>query len=800
MKTSFRRYCRGRPVIVALVLVASLPPAAASGVGAVGSGHRPEMAPLSGSRAKPAWVVAASLPIVGGTWTELTTLPYDLEDPLYRAPEHDQYFSGSGYGFAGGRVQALAVDGDTVYAGAASGGVWRSPDQGRTWTPVSDDLPSLSSGDLVVDPSNGDVWYATGEAAGYSKIYRGVGVFRSRDRGETWELTGGDQLDQTLIGTLEFDGIGNVYAATSHGLYRRSTSAPASEPWTVVLRPGTPGPYGFTFANDVVVRPGTEGQVVVASFGWREGDVDHNGLYVSREFGLEGTWQRLELRGELDSEEIGRASLAYSTDGTRLYALVQAWRYFAEGRSSTLYGVFISSRGNPRGPWRKIAGTRTLTNAKGSFAAINPAFAVGSHNGVQAIAVDPADRDHLYVGLLELFETRDAGRSWTAAGPAYCGVGTLDLCRNTTHADHHALAFSDGIVYSGNDGGVYRRPVSRHMVGGWTNLNQNLHALQYYAAGVSNGEAGEVFWGGNQDNGVSLLRPGASTMVAPHCCEAFNLIVDPSDPDRAALVHVDFAVTITTNGGLAEGFRDASPPDPRPSAFNVLRADPLRQNRHWVFGGKNVWETRSGWKTRCTRDDCDWMLVDAVGPDRMVSSLDVSGDTIYVGWCGPVSCDPHPHFASGIDTNVGGEWHRVVGPGIVNGGFPLPNRWISSLRIDSADPLHVYAVYGEYRRPWTAEPRSGGHVFESTDGGHSWTDISGNLPAAPATDLIILGDKLVVSMDVGVFVADAARPTLWSRLGTGIPNAAVNSLTLTPDGGSIVAATYGRGLWSIETP
>jgi hypothetical protein len=191
------------------------------------------------------------------------------------------------------------------------------------------------------------------------------------------------------------------------------------------------------------------------------------------------------------------------------------------------------------------------------------------------------------------------------------------------------------------------------------------------------------------------------------------------------------------------------------------------------------------------------MLVDAVGPDRMVSSLDVSGDTIYVGWCGPVSCDPHPEFASGIDTNVGGEWHRVVRPGIVNGGDPLPNRWISSLRIDPADPLHVYAVYGEYRRPWTAEPRPSGHVFQSTDGGESWTDISGNLPGAPATDLLILGDKLIVSMDVGVFVAEAANPTAWSNLGTGIPKSAVSSLTLTPDSESIVAATYGRGLWTI---
>jgi hypothetical protein len=787
MQLAPKRRRRGKLVAAVCVVLASLTPPSR------GLAGEPAQ---SRSVGEPAWVVAASLPTLGGTWTELTTLPYDLEDPKYRAEDHDQWFPGSGVGFAGGRIQALAVDGDTVYAGAASGGVWRSLDRGKTWTPVTDNLPSLSSGDLAIDPSSGDIWYATGEAAGYSKIYRGVGVFRSTDGGDTWELVGGDELDQTLIGTLEFDGIGNVYAATSHGLFRRSTSAPPSQPWTLVLRPGMPGPYGFTFANDVVVRPGTEGRVVVASFGWREGEVDHNGFYLSRGFGLEGTWERLALHGELDREEIGRASLAYSSDGTRLYALVQSWRYFTEGRSSTLYGVFMSPGGNPRGSWRKIAGVRRLKYAPGSFAAINPAFGVGGHNGVQAIGVDPADRDHLYVGLEALYETTDAGRSWITAAPDYCGVGTFDLCRTTTHGDHHAIAFSNGIVYSGNDGGVYRRPVSRHTVGGWVNLNRDLHALQFYAVGVGNNGAGDVFWGGIQDNGVSLLRPGASRMVAPHCCEAFSLIVDPSNPDRAVLVHVDFAVTITTNGGLAKGFRGAGPPDPRPSIFNMLRADPQHPNRHWVFGGRYLWETTRGWRT--TRSD--WTRVDDPGRDRMVSALDVSGDTIYVGWCGPVSCDPHPEFATGIDTNVGGQWHRVVGPEIVNEGDPLPNRWISSLRVDPVDPLHVYAVYGEYRRPWTAEPRPDGHVFESTDGGESWTDISGNLPGAPATDLLILGDKLVVSMDVGVFVADAANPTVWLELGTGIPNVVVNSLTLTPNGGSIVAATYGRGLWTIKAP
>jgi hypothetical protein len=752
-----------------------------------------------------------SLPTIGGAWTELTALPYDLEDR--RHANYEDYYYRSGYGLAGGRVQALAVDGDTVYAGAAGGGVWRSDDRGETWIPLTDDLPSLSSGALAVDPTNGDVWYGTGDAAmgETARSYRGVGVFRSSDRGDTWQLIGGDELDQSMIAAIELDGIGNVYAATTAGLYRGSISSPASEPWSLVLRPGTPGPYGFTFVNDVVVRPGTDGRVVVAALGWPRDDVDHNGLYVSHDFGQEGTWERVATRGQLDVDKIGRASLAYSSDGLRLYALVSSWGKYVKGEASSLYGAFLSPEGTVRGPWTKIAGAHTFQNAKGSFTAINAAFSPPGRLAYfnQAIGVDPADRDHLYVGLEELYETTDAGQTWIAAGGNYCGVGTLDLCKGTAKTIEHALAFGDGVVYSGTNGGVYRRRLTRHSVGGWVNLNRDLRALPYHSVGVGNSAGGDVTWGGTYDLGLSLLRAGASRMVATHCCSVFQMIVDPSNPDRVAIVHLDNEMLITTNGGLTGGFHAADPLGPLPSTrYAVLRADPTDPNRHWVFGARWVSETRKGWRTKgpvmlgCleTPDECDWQRLHEVGAGNMVTTLDVLGDTIYVAWCGSTFCDPDPSFASGIDTNAGGEWHRVVGPGTLNGGDPLPNRWINSIQIDPADPNHVYVMYGGYRRTWNFETGAGGHVFESKDAGETWTDISGDLPDAAATDLLVVGDRLVLAMDAGVFVANAANPTNWANLGTRIPNAAVTDLTLTPDGGSVVAATYGRGLWSIEAP
>ena len=150
-------------------------------------------------------------------------------------------------------------------------------------------------------------------------------------------------------------------------------------------------------------------------------------------------------------------------------------------------------------------------------------------------------------------------------------------------------------------------------------------------------------------------------------------------------------------------------------------------------------------------------------------------------------------FTSGIDTNAGGTWHRVSAPN-------LPDRYVAGLTVDKANPSHVYAVYNGFSRRWT-DDAGYGHVFESGDGGTTWTDISGNLPDAPGDDLVVVGGKLVVATDIGVFLAPAGggTATVWSRLGTGLPNASVNDLSVTP-AGTVLAATHGRGLWQITVP
>ena len=178
-----------------------------------------------------AYAAANTLPLVGGSWTELTTKPYDSDAHGYRDPVWSN--SGGGAGVVGGRTTALAADGSTLYAGAADGGVWKY--SGGTWTPLTDDAPTLSVGALAVDAAHG-LWVGTGEANTNSDSYSGIGVLYKAAGSSTFTRVGGSELQNMTIGRIVFDN-GYALAATSRGLYRHSTST-TSGAWQAVLKSG----------------------------------------------------------------------------------------------------------------------------------------------------------------------------------------------------------------------------------------------------------------------------------------------------------------------------------------------------------------------------------------------------------------------------------------------------------------------------------------------------------------------------------------------------------------------------------
>lgn len=780
-----------------------------------------------------AWAQLQALPRTSGRWADETALPYDSDDPRYRDINSN---SSGGAGYVTGRVTGLAADDHGyVYAGSANGGVWRSSTGGGNWRPISDKLPSPATGDLRLDGS-GRLWYATGEANSSSTSFVGAGVYVLRDprHGEftPGDRVGGTELDSTTIASLRFGGT-TVWAATSRGVWSHS-SVNLSGPWKLEFAPNPdylPGgalagdpvaPYK-NITTDVAIDPKDPSKVILA-VGWRSGDT-YNGFYTKQG----GSWQRTTLAGAIASnpEDVGTVTFAAAADGSKYYAIEQSPRLLATNPDSNLGGVYASASGSPFGPWTLVADYQKL--ALSGSANNRP----GYKPGVQAwynqfLQVDPKNPAHVYLGLEEVFETKDAGTTWTTPGPYWnfsfpCwnidpSKQTGD-CHQTTHPDQHSVAIgSNGgkpYVVVGDDGGTFRRPVdgkadaSGHATD-WKPLNDGtMDVLQYYSVGVGLDKQGHniglAVSGGLQDNGQSIKRPGDRVMGSNFGGDGGDTIVDPDNGCNIVSEYVYLAMSVTNNCAVNDGSwttdpskvssRNIAPPDNALGSAGARFIAPIAADakdiRTWVAGGTHVWVQHNGF---AIQSGDEWQNVFDLGAGHVATGVAVSGGMAYVGWCGPCNSQG---FTRGIAVGRtdGSGWHQLNLPA----DGTIPNRYVSGFDVDPANSNHVFVAINGFSRKWTEGPGAGfGHVFESTDAGATWKDISGNLPDIPANAVKVLwGGGLVVGTDLGVLYRPPGQ-TGWKVLGRNQPTTATMQLRSGLFGLRLYAATHGRGIQSYD--
>ena len=795
------------------------------------------------------------LPTTGKTWTELTRLPYDGDDPDYR-----DYYSNSsgGSGLVTGRVTALAVGGGTVYAAGANGGVWRSLKGAGNWQPIADQLPSLSSGDLQID-GTGALWYGTGEANTGATSYVGSGVYRlASPKTGTFSVAdriGGTELESTGVHHLRF-AEDTVYAATQRGLYSHSVTGLASTPWTRLFSPNpdylpggsqasSPSAAYKNIVNDVAVDPRNSSHLI-AEAAWRGGD-SYNGFYESTDAGV--SWTKINPGGAINPQDIGYATFAFAADGSKLYVINESVKLYNQGTgtaaaNSLLDGIYVSNTGNPAGPWNKIADSTKLAN---SGSALKQSISgKGYGPGVQAwynqfLTVDPENADHVYAGLEEVYETSNGGTSWTTPGPywnfsfpcwrvdsLYAPNGSKG-CPQTSHSDQHAVAIgtigTTPYVYVGNDGGVYRRPVkgsadsSGHATD-WQSLNDGtLDALQYYYVGVGKLQADDakrpdlttgenvLVSGGLQDNGGSLLRPGAPKMVSNFGGDGGDVLVDPNDGCNIVQEYVALSMRVTqtcANPGAdrPNAFLDLSQStttDISPPDINARFIAPFTANttnaKQWMAGGNSLWYQDKGWDI--TSGD-QWKKVRTLpSGGQTFTAIAFSGNRALATWCGPCN---NSGFARGavVGTLNDGNWTFTdVDFDAAGLGAGVPNRYLAGAAIDPKNSNHLVLGVNGFSRRFTEGPGAGvGHVYESFDGGTTWKDTSGNLPDVPVNDVVVSASGgLLASTDLGVVYRPAGKQG-WTKLGTNLPATAVLDLHSGPDG-NLYVATHGRGIWRI---
>ena len=797
-----------------------------------------------------AYAAVTALPHSPGTWHEVTKVGYDADDPRYRDWNSN---SSGGAGDVSGRVTGLAADDDGyVYAAGADGGVWRST-KGKGdathagWRPIADTLPSLSSGDLQL-ASDRSLWFATGEANTGGTSYVGAGVYRlgSPRTGSfaPGDRVGGKELESTTIGRLR-PGTGVVFAATNRGVWFHS-NAGGSSAWTFGFAPnmswmpqitddaghtlvaggtdwkdsissGATNAGYKNIVNDIAVDP-KDPRHVIAAIGWRSGDT-YNGFYETKDYTKgPSSWSRLKVTvgGITNSTDIGYTTFAFSKDGGKLYAMVQQPSKLAG--ASNLAGIYQSKTGSPLGPWNQVANHTQLLNS--GSALDKKGYSVGVQAWYnQFLTVDPANADHVWAGLEEVFETTDAGQHWATPSPYWnftFPCWNLDDTKNTCplagHPDQHSVAVAGGKVFFGNDGGVYRRPVNGALnaKGNATDLESmstdgTLGALQYYSVSVGADKAngGQVVSGGLQDNGVSNLfhvntdgtnADPAGQMGSNFGGDGGDGAADPRNGCNQLQEYTNLAVKVTNTCALNPGAlteADATswsldPGDPSPRFIAPIALD-AKDPDTAIFAGRYVYTVPQVWKAR-SADDVKNVFDN--GANHSTTAVAMQGGVAYTAWCGPCN---NAGFARGISTNAGGQWHAVTLPA------SFPNRFIAGVGIDPTNPQHAYVAVNGFSRRFTEGPGVGlGHLWQTTDGGATWSDVSANLPDVPASTVRQLpSGALVVGTDLGAFYR-APGATQWQSLGTGLPLTVVMDIEQGPDG-VLYAATHGRGIWSLAT-
>ena len=662
----------------------------------------------------------------------------------------DDTWTFAGPSNVGGRITALAVhpsDPNTVYAGAALGGVFKSTDGGYNYTAVFEEDYALSTGALAIDPLNPErIWLGTGEANASGDSYGGNGVYLSEDGGATWQHKG---LDSTRhIGRIAIDPTNSnrVFVAAAgelfgtnpeRGLYRTTDLGATWERVLfvtdstgcidVALRPGQPDTL-YAVMWERIRRPYERKAGGITSRIWRSYDGGDN-------------WTAL-AGGLPVSSVTGRGGIAVSP-----------------ANPNRVYAIFANHPGNLLGIYRSNDAGSTWTqtaNPSGSFYS-----SFGWYFG--QITADPANQDLVYVQGVNMFRSTNAGASWSARF-------------TNAHVDHHALWINPNNtahVMTGHDGGVN---VSMNSGGNSTPF-VDLPITQFYAI-TSDPSLPQRLYGGTQDNSTPrTLTGGTNDWDVIYYGDGFYCLVDPRDSDVIYAEYQNGGLGKSEDGGsnwlnLTTDFGGDRTNWSTPYAMDPQNPDVL------YLGTYRVWRTvNAGLNWTALSSD----LTDGDGPGNLIfgtiTTIDISPADSNVIWAG--TDDSHVW----VSLNRGSSWTEV--------SASLPNRWCTRVapHPDSASVCCV--AFSGYK-----EVDYMPHLFRTNDNGTNWTDIGAGLPEAPINDVIVdpLNSAYIyVGTDFGVFYsADFGQH--WSVLGEALPMSSVFDLQLTADR-YLVAGTHGRSMW-----
>lgn len=681
----------------------------------------------------------------------------------------------------GGRIVDLAVVESrpaTMYVASASGGIWKTVNNGATWTPIFDKQNVASMGAVVVAPSNPDiVWVGTGEANARNSVSWGNGVYRSTDAGKTWTHMGLPEshhigriaIHPTRPEIVYVAALGHLWGPNpERGLFKTED---AGKTWQHVLAINQD-----TGCIDVAIDPQQPDTVYAAAYQVRRDRFAGSnpvkecsasaGLFKSDNAGK--TWTK--MGGGLPNRPLGRCGLAIARQDPRiLYAVVQTDKTNAgvpgqpakAGADPAIGGIF---RSGDRGvTWTKVNDLCPR------------AFYFGQ------IRIDPRDSQRIYVLGLPVYASKDGGKTFTANSK---GI----------HLDQHALwidpANSDHLVL-GSDGGLY---FSNDRGLNWEHI-QNLPIAQFYGIAVDQQKPYRIY-GGTQDCGTwgglsaTFSRDGVTLAHWRQVLggDGFHCQVDPG---RAEVVYAEgqwgnlFRLHLRTGAKIS-----IRPKSTTKEAYRFNWNAPLalspHQPRPLYFGGNCLFRSDNGgdkWEV-ISPDLTRGKPGASAGKGHALTTIAVSpvqADLVYTG-----SDDGRIHVLqkktwTDLSANI---------PGVP------ADRWISCLECSHFAPGTAFVAIDRHRDGDRAP-----YLFKTADFGKTWQSLAKTLPAGEPV-LVIREDSrnpqlLFCGTEFGLY-ASLDGGTNWHRMTNGLPTVPVHDLRIHPRDRELVVATHGRGLYVLD--
>jgi len=648
-----------------------------------------------------------------------------------------------------GRVNALAVkpdDQNTVLAGFAGGGIFKSTDGAVTWKPVFDDNLELSISDITFDPKNPNIVYAgTGDANMPSQVYNGYGIFKSTDAGETWHYLG--LGEQGIISHIVIDPTNSqiLYAAVNGNPFVRNDqrgvfkSTNGGQTWQRIHFVSTQAG-----ASDLVIHP-TNPQILYASYWDRIRSNTESTVYgpnakVFKTIDGGATWT--QLGGGLPTGKMGRTGLAIS-----------------QQNPEKLYVVYVDTLSQPGALYQTVNGGQTWTAL--NIGGVSSTYAgFGWYFG--KIDLNPTNDEEVFFHGILLWRRSANGVGWSVASGG--------------HADSHDLVWTpSGRRYWANDGGVYRNEPGTPTT--WPK-SKNLPTTQFYHTDF-NPHTPNTYWCGAQDNGIQK-GSGAdiNNWVAVFSADGFHSAFHPTDPQIFWVEIQNGAIHRTTDGGV-----------------------------NWQFG------------TTClgTGDRCNWdtpffiskhtpsllyaatyrVYASSDGTGWGVASGDLTDGLVFEPRFHNISClAESPVQAQKLiaGTSDGNVWWRSPAGAWTNVTAGLPDRYVTSVHGSPTSTVRMFVTHSGIKFGEDIP-----HVHRSDNNGQTWVNISGDLPKIPVNDFFVLPNHadsvLFAATDAGTYFTLNGGQR-WSRLGGNLPYVAVFDLEHNPVRRELLAATFGRSLWT----